>query len=188
MPNLRQLEEQILADGKVDGPELERLHQVLYADGKIDRQEADFLVVLRKRVRYRTQGFDRFFLDAIKEHILVDGRIGAEETAWIVDEIRGLHRRGIAWEDVAVLHRINGRSDLRPVFGMGSCKRMMNSVPSFAFGIPFKRREIFHPKEIPLAGGDELPAAAPAPEYCQKRCTGCAANLTVVLANYHHSA
>ena len=36
---------------------------------------------------------------------------GAEETAWIVDEIRGLHRRGIAWEDVAVLHRINGRSE-----------------------------------------------------------------------------
>src|SRR2546421_4201188 len=36
---------------------------------------------------------------------------GAEETAWIVDEIRGLHRRGVAWEEVAVLHRINGRSE-----------------------------------------------------------------------------
>jgi hypothetical protein len=44
MLSLRQIEEQVISDGRVDGHELRMLREVLYADGKIDRQEADFLV------------------------------------------------------------------------------------------------------------------------------------------------
>jgi hypothetical protein len=34
-------------------------------------------------VRYRTHRFEQFFYNAIKKHILTDGRIDAEETAWL---------------------------------------------------------------------------------------------------------
>ncbi|MEX2554329.1 MAG: ATP-dependent DNA helicase UvrD2 [Actinomycetota bacterium] len=36
---------------------------------------------------------------------------GAEEVAWITGEIRRLHDDGVEWEKIAVLHRINGRSE-----------------------------------------------------------------------------
>src|SRR5437868_14006447 len=73
----------ILANGKVEGPEMEQLRQVLYADGKIDRQEADFLVELHKRVQRVSPGFEQFFYKAIKDHILADGAVSVEETAWL---------------------------------------------------------------------------------------------------------
>ncbi len=80
---LRQLMENILANGKVEGQELEVLRSELYADGKIDRQEADFLVEMHKRVQRVTPAFEHFFYQAIKDHILADGKITAEETAWL---------------------------------------------------------------------------------------------------------
>lgn len=83
MLDLREIEERVIANGRVNGHELRVLREVLYADGKIDRKEADFLVELHKRVRYRTHRFEQFFYNAIKNHILVDGRIDAEETAWL---------------------------------------------------------------------------------------------------------
>ena len=83
MLKLRQIEQKILANGKVDGPELEALRQQLYAGPKIDRPKADFLVELHKRVQHRTPAFDRFFYQVIKDHILADGRIEVEEAAWL---------------------------------------------------------------------------------------------------------
>jgi hypothetical protein len=83
MLKLRQVEKDILATGKVDGPELERLRRELYAHGKIERPEADFLVELHKRVQHLSPAFEQFFYQAIKDYILVHGRIDAEETAWL---------------------------------------------------------------------------------------------------------
>ncbi len=83
MLDLRQIEQDILAIGRVDGRELELLRQQLYAGGKIERREADFLVELHKRVQHRTPAFEKFFYRAIKDHILADGRIDAEEAAWL---------------------------------------------------------------------------------------------------------
>jgi hypothetical protein len=83
MLNLRQLEQDILATGKVDTPELELLRRELYAHGKIERREADFLVELHKRVQHRTPAFEQFFYQTIKDHILAHGRIDAEEAAWL---------------------------------------------------------------------------------------------------------
>ena len=83
MQNLRAIEDRILANGRVDTPELEMLRKELYADGKIDRKEADFLVELHKRVQRMTPAFEHFFYAAIKHHILADGRIDAEEAAWL---------------------------------------------------------------------------------------------------------
>jgi len=83
MLELRQIEHDILAKGRVDGHELEVLRQHLYADGKIDRPGADFLVELHKRVQHLTPAFERFFYQGIKDHILAHGRIDAEEAAWL---------------------------------------------------------------------------------------------------------
>jgi hypothetical protein len=83
MLDFRQIEHDILANGKVEGPELEVLRRLLYAGGKIDRRGADFLVELHKRVQHRTPAFEHFFYQAIKDHILAHGRIDAEEAAWL---------------------------------------------------------------------------------------------------------
>ena len=83
MPNLRRIEHDILARGKVDGHELEMLRGQMYVGGKVARREADFLVELHKRVQHLTPAFERFFYRAIKDHILAHGRIDAEEAAWL---------------------------------------------------------------------------------------------------------
>ncbi len=87
MENLRVIEEQVIADNRVSSDELRRLREVLYADRKIDRNEADFLVVLHKRLRHRSRAFDQFVYNAIKRHLLADGRIDREETAWLRDMV-----------------------------------------------------------------------------------------------------
>lgn len=83
MLDLRQIEHDILAKSRVGGPELEVLRRQLYAGGTIGRREADFLVELHKRVQHLTPAFERFFYQAIKEHILTHGRVDAEEAAWL---------------------------------------------------------------------------------------------------------
>ncbi len=83
MPELRQTAQGILATGKVDGHDLEVLRRKLYDDGKVHRQEADLLVELHKRVEHLTPAFEHFYYQAIKDHILADGRIGAEAAAWL---------------------------------------------------------------------------------------------------------
>lgn len=83
MLQLRQIEQDIMATGKVAGHELEVLRQQLYASGKIDRRGADFLVELHKRVQHLTPAFEHFFYQAIKDHILGHGRIDAEEAGWL---------------------------------------------------------------------------------------------------------
>ncbi len=83
MLKLRQLGEEIVATGKVDGHGLEVLRQHLYSGGKIDRQGADFLVELHKRVRHHTPAFERFFYQGIKDHLLADGRISPEGATWV---------------------------------------------------------------------------------------------------------
>jgi hypothetical protein len=108
MLNLRQLEQDILATGRVDGPELERLRRELYAHDKIERPEADFLVELHKRVQHRTPAFEHFFYRAIKDHILAHGRIDAEEAVWLR---RMLFADGkIEDEERKFLHELKGES------------------------------------------------------------------------------
>jgi len=83
MPDLREIERHIDDEGQVDSPRLEALRQMVYAGGKVNREKADYLVALHKRVRARTPAFEQFFYQAIKDHILADGRITAGETEWL---------------------------------------------------------------------------------------------------------
>ena len=83
MPKLRELMQNMLSEGKVDGHKVEALCDILYADDKIDRQEAEFLIELHKRVERVSPAFEKFFYQAIKDHVLNDGAINAEETFWL---------------------------------------------------------------------------------------------------------
>jgi hypothetical protein len=83
MQELRRIEKDILARGKVDSDHLEALRLALYAGGTVGRPAADFLVELHKRVQHPNPGFEHLFYRAITDHVLVDGRIDAEEAAWL---------------------------------------------------------------------------------------------------------
>ena len=108
MLKLRQIEQRIMAKGKVDSPELEVLREQLYAGGNIDRERADFLVELHKRVQPRTPAFENFFYKAIKDHILANGRIDAAEAEWLR---RMIFSNGkIADEDRQLLHELRGEA------------------------------------------------------------------------------
>jgi hypothetical protein len=108
MAELRQIERDILAIGKVEGQELEVLRRRMYAGAKINRSEADFLVELHKRVQHLTPAFEQFFYQAIKDHILADGRIDAEVAAWLR---RMLFADGkIDDEERKFLHELNGEA------------------------------------------------------------------------------
>jgi len=108
MVSLLQIEHDILANGKVDGEELDALRQRMYGDGKIDRQKADFLVVLYKRVQHMTPAFEQFFYQAIKDHILADGRVGAEEADWLRRML--FHDGKIRDEERKFLHELKGEA------------------------------------------------------------------------------
>ncbi len=108
MADLREIEQDILSTSKVDSAQIERLRQVLYADGKIDRQEADFLVVLLKRVQRPTPHFTKFVYQAIKDHILADGKIDAEEAAWLRQMV--LRDGKVQDEERKFLHELKGEA------------------------------------------------------------------------------
>jgi hypothetical protein len=135
MANLKQLMAEVLADGRIDGQSIERLKQELYADGKIDRSEADFLVELHKRVqRPAGPGWGQFFYKAIKDHILADGSIDAEETAWL---------RQMLWEDGQIdederkfLHELRGEAkQVSPEFEALFAECMKQPIPSHTSGV-----------------------------------------------------
>jgi hypothetical protein len=109
MLKLRQIAQDILATGKIDGPELEVLRRHLYVDGTIDRPRADFLVELYKRVQHKTPAFEQFFYQAVKDHILADGRIDAEEAAWLRQMVFADGK--IADEERKFLHELNGEAE-----------------------------------------------------------------------------
>lgn len=109
MTSLRDIEERVVANGRIEGHEIRLLRELLYADGKIDRDEADFLVGVHKRVVNRSHQFQQFFYDTIKKHILEDGRITAEETEWIRQMIE--HDERLEDEERKFLHQLKGEAE-----------------------------------------------------------------------------
>jgi hypothetical protein len=115
MLSLRQVEQDVLANGRVEDHELEVLRRQLYADGKIDRRGADFLVELHKRVEHLTPAFEHFFYQAVKDHVLANGRINAEEAAWLRQLLTS--GRWIKDEDRRLLHELKGEArEVSPEF------------------------------------------------------------------------
>jgi hypothetical protein len=108
MQELRRLEQDILARGKVDSDHLEALRMALYPGGTIGRSEADFLVELHKRVQHPNPGFEHLYYRAIKDHVLVDGRIDGAEAAWLREVL--LADGTIKDEERKFLHELKGEA------------------------------------------------------------------------------
>jgi uncharacterized membrane protein YebE (DUF533 family) len=83
MADLQKLQTTILADGVIDEQEVALVRQELYADGKIDRAEVEFLIGLRNGARSVCPAFEDLFFEAVKQHVLTDGVIDAEEAGWL---------------------------------------------------------------------------------------------------------
>ena len=108
MQELRRIEQDILTQGKVDSAHLEALRLALYTDGTVGWAGADFLVELHKRVQHPNPGVERLFYRAIKDHVLVDGRIDVEEAAWLREVL--LADGTIKDEERKFLHELRGEA------------------------------------------------------------------------------
>jgi hypothetical protein len=81
----------ILADGEIDDAEVRVLQRELWADGKIDAKEVEFLIELRNSAQKKARAkkvevnpkFESLFFKAIEENVLRDGRITAKESGWL---------------------------------------------------------------------------------------------------------
>jgi len=115
MLNLRQVQLDVMENGRVEGHHLEVLRRELYAGGTIDRKGADLLVELHKRAEHRTPDFEHFFYRGVKEHVLASGRIDAERAAWLRGVLAGGH--WIADDDRKLLHELKGEAkEVSPEF------------------------------------------------------------------------
>jgi hypothetical protein len=112
----RQLMEDVLANGKVKGNEVATLRRELYADGQLDRRAADFLAELYKRTEYVSPGFEQFFSQAVKDHLLADGKLTAEKAAWL-RQLLG-DRAKVTERERRFLHELRGQArEVSPEFG-----------------------------------------------------------------------
>jgi uncharacterized tellurite resistance protein B-like protein len=83
--------EAILADGTIDDAEVRVLQKELWADGKIDAKEVEFLIELRNAAQKKAKAkkaevnprFETLFFKAIEQNILRDGQISGRETKWL---------------------------------------------------------------------------------------------------------
>ena len=79
MANLIKIREQLLSDGKITVCEVERIKEHMASDGKLDFQDAMLLVQLMKEAKEVCSEFDDLFFPSLREIILQDGLIGADE-------------------------------------------------------------------------------------------------------------
>jgi hypothetical protein len=75
--------ELLLADGTIDRREVDLMRKELFADGHIDDIELEFLLELKKSAASTAPSFRQLVLDAIKNNILADGVITAQEASWL---------------------------------------------------------------------------------------------------------
>jgi hypothetical protein len=111
MQELRRIEQDILARGKVDSDHLEALERRLYTNGTVGRPEADFLVELHTRVQHPNPAFERLFYRAIRDHVLADGRIEVGEAVWLRQV---MFADGTLRDEARTfLHELNGEASYR---------------------------------------------------------------------------
>jgi hypothetical protein len=75
--------ELLLADGTIDRREVDLMRKELFADGQIDDIELEFLLELKKSAASVAPTFRQLVLDAIKNNVLADGVITAQEASWL---------------------------------------------------------------------------------------------------------
>lgn len=91
--DLQELKQDILKDGIIDADEVKRVESQIFADGKIDREEADFLFEVNDAVSGRDNdiAWSKLFVKAITSYLLDDekspGVIDSEEVEWLLEKL-----------------------------------------------------------------------------------------------------
>jgi len=84
MANWRDLaKDALLADGKIDEREVELVRKELFADGRIDRSEFEWLMEVRREAASAVPSFQKLLFQAVRNIVLADGKISADEAAWL---------------------------------------------------------------------------------------------------------
>jgi hypothetical protein len=83
MADLNELKKRLLEDGRIDDDEVAIIKRELYADGVIDREEVEFLISVRAEAKELSPSFEVLFFASLKENVLTDGCIDADEAAWL---------------------------------------------------------------------------------------------------------
>jgi len=73
----------LLADGQIDEREVALIRKEFFADGRIDRSELEFLLEVKKEAASAVPSFQKLLFEAVRNVILADGVIDAEEAAWL---------------------------------------------------------------------------------------------------------
>ena len=84
MANLSQLRSQLLNDRQISGQEVEVIREYIREDGQLDIDDVKFLVGLLSEANSVCSEFDDVFFPALKDVILTDGRIGADEQFYLL--------------------------------------------------------------------------------------------------------
>jgi uncharacterized membrane protein YebE (DUF533 family) len=73
----------LLADGTIDEREVAIVHKEFFADGRIDRSELEFLLEVKREAQSAVPSFQKLLFQAIRNVVLADGTIDANEAAWL---------------------------------------------------------------------------------------------------------
>jgi hypothetical protein len=84
MAGLRQLEAELVRDGRISDNEVAVIRDAIAADGRLDLDDVKFLVELLGGAREVCGAFDDLFFPALKEVLLADGRIGLDEQYYLL--------------------------------------------------------------------------------------------------------
>jgi uncharacterized tellurite resistance protein B-like protein len=84
MGRLKELQTELLQDGKISDQEVEVLREYLRVKGSLDIEDIKFLVELLCDAREISPAFDAIFFPALKKVILADGRIRQDEQFYLL--------------------------------------------------------------------------------------------------------
>jgi hypothetical protein len=84
MGRLRELQTELLQDGKITDQEVEVIRGYLRDRGSLDMEDVKFLVELLNDAREVSPAFDAIFFPALKDVILADGRVGLDEQFYLL--------------------------------------------------------------------------------------------------------
>jgi len=87
MGNLHALRERLLHDGQITPAEVDVIRDYVHSDGQLDLSDVKLLVELLTEAREVCPEFDELFFPALKRVILADGRIGADESFYLLKMI-----------------------------------------------------------------------------------------------------
>jgi hypothetical protein len=84
MGRLRDMQTELLRDGKITDQEVDVLREYLHDKGSLDMEDVKLLVELLSEARQVSPAFDEIFFPALKSVILADGRIGQDEQFYLL--------------------------------------------------------------------------------------------------------